>query len=97
MKFNPLFFLLVFVPVSILLEILHANEIWIFASSAAAIIPLAALMGKATKHLSEKLGAGLGGLLNASFGRGPTARCIYNPWNSVFLFTLIAIGGINHE
>lgn len=68
MKIYPLFFLLVFVPVSILLEILHANEIWIFASSAAAIIPLAALMGKATEHLSEKLGAGVGGLLNASFG-----------------------------
>lgn len=68
MKTNPLFFLLIFVPVSILLEILHANEIWIFASSAAAIIPLAALMGKATEHLSEKLGAGVGGLLNASFG-----------------------------
>lgn len=41
---------------------------WVFISSALAIIPLAGLMGKATEHLAEKLGAGPGGLLNASFG-----------------------------
>lgn len=71
MKFlraNPLSLLLVFVPVSAVLELAHANATWIFASSALAIIPLAGLMGKATEHLSEKMGAGVGGLLNASFG-----------------------------
>ncbi len=71
MKFlraNPLSLLLVFVPVSAVLELVHANATWIFASSALAIIPLAGLMGKATEHLSEKMGAGIGGLLNASFG-----------------------------
>ncbi|MBI3951067.1 MAG: calcium/proton exchanger [Acidobacteria bacterium] len=60
--------LLVFVPVSIALELLPADPVWIFISSAAAIVPLAGLMGKATEHLAERLGAGLGGLLNASFG-----------------------------
>jgi Ca2+:H+ antiporter len=65
---EPLLLFLVFVPVSIGLELFHANPVWIFGSSALAIIPLAGLMGKATEHLAERLGAGLGGLLNASFG-----------------------------
>ena len=65
---DPLLLFLVFVPVSIVLELFHANPVWIFSSSALAIIPLAGLMGKATEHLAERLGAGLGGLLNASFG-----------------------------
>ncbi|MCC7202565.1 MAG: calcium/proton exchanger [Nitrospirae bacterium] len=60
--------MLVFVPVSIMLEVLHTGHIWIFASSALAIIPLAGLMGKATEHLSHSIGAGAGGLLNATFG-----------------------------
>ncbi|MEW6038489.1 MAG: calcium/proton exchanger [Pseudomonadota bacterium] len=60
--------LLVFVPASIALEWLQADPVWIFGASALAIIPLAAQMGKATEYLAEYLGAGLGGLLNASFG-----------------------------
>lgn len=67
-EINPLSLLLVFIPVSIFLEFLHFNPAWVFVSSALAIIPLAGLMGKATEHLAEKLGAGPGGLLNASFG-----------------------------
>ena len=59
---------MVFIPISIILELLHASHVWIFITSALAIIPLAGLMGKATERLSEKLGGGLGGLLNASFG-----------------------------
>jgi Ca2+:H+ antiporter len=61
-------FLLVFVPASVVLELLHANPVWIFIVSALAIIPLAGLMGKATEHLAAHAGAGVGGLLNASFG-----------------------------
>lgn len=60
--------LLVFVPASIALEWVHADPVWIFAASALAIVPLAGQMGKATEYLAEHLGAGLGGLLNASFG-----------------------------
>src|SRR3990170_3042182 len=68
LRANPLSLLLVFVPVSAVLELLRVDATWIFASSALEIIPLAGLMGKATEHLSEKMGAGIGGLLNASFG-----------------------------
>ncbi len=60
--------LLVFIPISFILEFLHVNDTWIFFTSAAAIIPLAAIMGTATEHLAAKLGPGLGGFLNATFG-----------------------------
>jgi Ca2+:H+ antiporter len=67
-KVSPLDLLLVFVPVSIVLELTHANPVWVFIMSALAIIPLAGLMGKATEHLAARAGAGVGGLLNATFG-----------------------------
>jgi Ca2+:H+ antiporter len=65
---NILTLLLVFVPVAIVLEFTHQNPVLIFAASCLAIIPLAGFMGKATEHLAEKLGEGVGGLLNATFG-----------------------------
>ena len=65
---NLINLLLIFVPIAIVLELLHANPIAIFAASGLAIIPLAGWMGRATEHLAEKLGEGLGGLLNATFG-----------------------------
>lgn len=68
MRIDPLLSLLIFVPIAIVLELLHADPVWIFIASALAIIPLAGLMGKATEHLATHLGAGIGGLLNASFG-----------------------------
>jgi len=68
LEIEPLLLLLVFVPIAITLEFLHVDPVWIFVASSAAIIPLAGLMGKATEHLAEKLGAGIGGLLNATFG-----------------------------
>ena len=67
-EIEPLLVLLVFVPIAIALEFMHADPVWIFVASSAAIIPLAGLMGKATEHLAEKIGAGIGGLLNATFG-----------------------------
>ncbi len=39
-----------------------------FVLCAIAIIPLARLMGEATEVIAHKVGAGLGGLMNASFG-----------------------------
>ena len=60
--------LLVFIPVAVILHYAHAPGFWVFAASGIAIIPLAGWMGKATEALSEKLGAGIGGLLNATFG-----------------------------
>ena len=61
--------LLVFVPVSLVLHYgLHVHMLAVFITSALAIIPLAALMGTATERLAERLGEGVGGLLNATFG-----------------------------
>ncbi|PYT06277.1 MAG: cation transporter [Acidobacteria bacterium] len=60
--------LLVFIPLAVALHYSHAPEIWTFVASGVAIIPLAGWMGKATESLAERLGAGIGGLLNATFG-----------------------------
>lgn len=60
--------LLVFVPIAVILHYAHAPGFWVFAASGIAIIPLAGWMGRATEALAEKLGAGIGGLLNATFG-----------------------------
>src|SRR5271157_5905562 len=60
--------LLVFIPVSFILEFLHVNDTWVFFTSALAIIPLAAIMGTATEHLAAKFGPGIGGLLTSTFG-----------------------------
>ena len=61
--------LLVFVPVVLALEFSHStSHVAIFICSCLAIIPLAGWLGKATEHLAEKTGEGVGGLLNATFG-----------------------------
>ncbi|WP_424357602.1 calcium/proton exchanger [Methanocella sp. MCL-LM] len=65
---NFLIAMLIFIPISIALDLLHANPIIIFIVAALAIIPLAGFMGKATEELAKHLGAGLGGMLNATFG-----------------------------
>jgi Ca2+:H+ antiporter len=66
---NFLNLLLIFVPIAIALEyVVHARAEWIFVTSCLAIIPLAGVMGKATEHLAERVGEGIGGLLNATFG-----------------------------
>ncbi len=66
---NPLYLLLLFVPVAAALGYLvHAAAILVFLSSALAIVPLAAIMGKATERIAARVGEGLGGLLNATFG-----------------------------
>ncbi len=62
--------LLVFVPVTLVLHFVPSlkNDTAIFICSALAIIPLAGWMGRATEALSEELGEGVGGFLNAAFG-----------------------------
>ncbi len=60
--------LLIFLPIAVVLEYTHGNPALIFGASCIAIIPLAGWMGKATEHLAEKTGEGIGGLLNATFG-----------------------------
>ena len=62
--------LLVFIPAAIAMRFIPAlaNPTALFVVSCLAIIPLAGWMGKATEHLAEHLGQGIGGLLNATFG-----------------------------
>lgn len=66
---NLLNALLVFVPVAMLMEwVFHSPAIWIFVVSCLAVIPLAGMMGHATEEIAERVGEGVGGLLNATFG-----------------------------
>lgn len=61
--------LLIFVPIAIALEYLAPGKhLLVFATASLAILPLAAWMGRATEHLAERMGEGVGGLLNATFG-----------------------------
>ncbi|MBA2481616.1 MAG: calcium/proton exchanger [Planctomycetes bacterium] len=60
--------LLVFIPIAAYQEFIGHNHTWIFIASCLAIIPAAGWMGRATEHLAERTGDGIGGLLNATFG-----------------------------
>ena len=68
LRLDPMALLLVFIPIALVVHWVHAPAPWVFATSAAAIIPLAAFMGRATEHLAGRMGSGVGGLLNATFG-----------------------------
>jgi len=63
--------LLPLAPVAYGLSLVHAPEVLLFALSAIAVIPLAALIGKATEELAYHVGSAAGGLLNATFGNVP--------------------------
>jgi Ca2+:H+ antiporter len=65
---RAMYALLVFLPIAALAEWLHWGGVAVFVCAALAIIPLAGIMGEATEHLAARLGAGVGGLLNATFG-----------------------------
>ncbi len=60
--------LLLFIPASLAFEAWGADPLWVFAAAGLAIVPLAGWMGRATEHLASRLGEGIGGLLNATFG-----------------------------
>ena len=60
--------LFVFAILAPLAELLHWGPLPVFIFSALAIVPLAGQMGEATEKLASRLGAGVGGLLNATFG-----------------------------
>lgn len=66
---NPILLIFaLFIPIAIILEFSHADPIYILLASAAAIIPLAAMIGEGTEALAEKVGERVGGLLNATLG-----------------------------
>ena len=49
----------------------HPSKSLDFVLAAAALIPLAWLIGEATEHAAEHTGPGIGGFLNATFGNAP--------------------------
>jgi Ca2+:H+ antiporter len=61
-------YLLLAVPLAIATSLLHARPVFQFLAAGIAIIPLAGVMGQATEQLAHRLGPGIGGLLNATFG-----------------------------
>jgi len=63
-----------------------APSVFVFFSSALAVVPAAAAMSEATEQLSLRAGPGVGGLLNASFGNAPE-----------LIIALIALGDGLHE
>ena len=60
--------LLVLVIVAPAAKFAGLGDFAVFSFSALAIVPLAGLMGEATEALAARMGAGVGGLLNATFG-----------------------------
>lgn len=66
MKF--LYALLVFVPLAIGAELMHAPPIVVFLLSAAAIVPLSGILGAATEELAGHTNSTVGGLINATLG-----------------------------
>jgi Ca2+:H+ antiporter len=63
---------LVLAPVAIAARfVFHVGDVELFVLAAAALVPLAWLIGESTEHAAEHTGAGVGGFLNASFGNAP--------------------------
>jgi Ca2+:H+ antiporter len=60
--------LLLALPTSILLDVLHAPALAVFVTACLGVLPLAGYMGEATEHLAHRTGPTVGGLLNATFG-----------------------------
>jgi Ca2+:H+ antiporter len=63
---------LVLTPVTIAVHfLLHAGSTADFVLAAAALVPLAWVIGEATEHAAGHTGPGIGGFLNATFGNAP--------------------------
>jgi Ca2+:H+ antiporter len=68
-RHNPLLWLLALVPVVLVAaKIWHDAHTMLFALSVAAIVPLAALLSRATESVAARTGDAVGGLLNATLG-----------------------------
>jgi Ca2+:H+ antiporter len=68
---RSVYWLGVFVPVALLLDLASASAPLVFATSALSVVPAAALMGEATEQLAARAGPGIGGLVNVTFGNAP--------------------------
>jgi Ca2+:H+ antiporter len=67
-KSSAIYFLLVFAPIAVVLNIVGADHLILFAMAIIGLIPLAKLIGDSTEHLATHYGATLGSLLNVTFG-----------------------------
>ncbi len=65
---RPITLLLIALPLAYLAKLLNWAPLWVFAFSALAIIPLAALIGEGTEALTAYTNPRIGGLLNATLG-----------------------------
>lgn len=61
-------YLLIFLPISIISNMIGAPAVVLFSTAALAIIPLAGVLGEATEEISVYSGPRIGGFLNATFG-----------------------------
>ncbi|HKA54980.1 MAG TPA: calcium/proton exchanger [Candidatus Binatia bacterium] len=61
-------YLLLLVPLSVGLAYRHTPPLWVFVTAAAAIVPLADWMRRATEEMTKSAGSAVGGLLNVTFG-----------------------------
>ena len=69
---SPMNWLLLFIPITVGLEHLaHVSAPVLFFMAALAIIPVAALIVRATEQIAMRTGDAIGGLLNATFGNAP--------------------------
>lgn len=67
-KFSPLNVLLVFLPISWAMHFTHQSDAVIFATSALAVLPLAALLGFGTEQVAVRTSSAVAALLNATLG-----------------------------
>jgi Ca2+:H+ antiporter len=64
--------LLVFVPISVILDRMEGvSPPLVFFTAALAIVPAAALIVRSTEQIAARTGDAIGGLLNATFGNAP--------------------------
>ena len=67
-KNNPLYILILACPLAVIAHKAGWGSGWVFALSAAGVVPLAGLIGEATESLAAHTGPKIGGLINASLG-----------------------------
>lgn len=69
---SPINWLLLFIPLTVILEhVAHVSAPVLFFLAAISIIPIAAQIVAATEQISTRTGDAIGGLLNATFGNAP--------------------------
>lgn len=68
LKNHPLYVLILACPLAAIAHSAGWGAGWVFALSAAGVIPLAGLIGEATESLASHTGPKIGGLINASLG-----------------------------